>query len=327
MEEDKSTRLIIRYLSHETTVEEEEALLEWISEDITHQKIFNDWVELWNNKPETDRSFDLPRGLSKLNETIDASEMKLGHLFWRKIAASILVLLTAGAVLLFVSKYSVNQSDIVTYSQKGTHAGQKLELKLSDGSVVFLNANSTLKYPDKFTGEHREVFLEGEAFFQVAKDPAHPFIIHTNSVDTRVLGTSFNVNAKADGTIVSVVTGKVRVSRGEFSEIALPNEKVVYTFSKNRLAKTRANLEFELAWRSNTIILTDAKLSDVAEKLYEAYGYSFFFEKENLKNCPITGKFTNQSFEAILKAINFSTNVQYRIEGKNVTLYGPGCEN
>ena len=283
MEEDKSTHLIIRYLSHETTVEEEEALLEWISKDAAHQKIFNDWVELWNDKPETDRSFDLAKGLRKLNKAVDASEMKHGHLFWRKIAAAILVLLTTGAILLFVAKPSVNQSDIVTYSQKGTDAGQRLELKLSDGSVVFLNANSALKYPDKFTGERREVFLEGEAFFQVAKDPAHPFIIHTNSVDTRVLGTSFNVNAKADSTIVSVVTGKVQVSRGDLSEIAMPNEKVVYAFSKNRLAKARANLEFELAWRSNTIILTDAKLSEVAEKLHEAYGYSFFFEKENLK--------------------------------------------
>src|SRR5688572_11569126 len=179
MEEDKSTRLIIRYLSHETTVEEEEALLEWISEDAAHQRIFNDWVELWDNKPETDRSFDLPEGLTKLNKTIDASEMKLGHLFWRKIAATILVLLTTGAILLFVSRYSVNQPDIISYSHKATQAGQKQDLKLSDGSVVFLNANSTLKYPDKFTGERREVFLEGEAFFQVAKDPAHPFIIHT----------------------------------------------------------------------------------------------------------------------------------------------------
>jgi transmembrane sensor len=327
MEEGKSTRLIIRYLSREATIEEEEALLEWISEDIAHQKIFNDWVELWNNKPEADRSFDLTKGLSKLNETIDASEMKIGHRFWRKMAATILLLLTTGAILLFISKFSVDQSGIVSYSQKETHAGQKLKLKLSDGSVVSLNANSTFKYPDKFTGERREVFLEGEAFFEVAKDSVHPFIIHANSVDTRVLGTSFNVNTKTDSTIVSVVTGKVQVSLNELSEIVMPNEKVVYTFSKKRLAKARANLELELAWRSNTIILRDSKLLDAAEKLREVYGYYFFFEKENLKTCPITGKFTNQPLEAILKAISFSTNATYRIEGRNVIFYGQGCGN
>jgi transmembrane sensor len=325
MEEDKATHLIIQYLSHEATVEEEEALLEWISKDTSHQKIFSEWVEVWNLRPPVDSSFHLSNALGRLNNRIDVSEAK-SRLTLRNIAAAVLLIATTGLLFFLGSRYSLLPVEDVSYVEKKTGDGAKLEVNLSDGSTIVLNGNSTIKYPNHFTEGSREVFLTGEAFFEVAKDKEHPFIIHTNNLITRVLGTSFNVKARSKSTIVSVVTGKVEVNHGSLSEIAMPNEKITYNSSEGSLEKARADLESELAWRSSTIIFADSELSEAAEMIQEVYGYSIVFEKENLSKCLITGKFKNQPLHIVLKAISFSTNTQHRVQGKTVTIYGHGCE-
>jgi transmembrane sensor len=325
MEEDNTTHLIIRYLSHEATVEEEEALIDWISRDTSHQKIFSEWVEIWNLRPPVDSSFNLTNALGRLNNRIDVSEAKSG-LTLRNIAAAVLIVLTTGSLFFFSSRYSKLPVEDVSYVEKKTGTGAKLELNLSDGSTIVLNGNSTIRYPNRFTEGSREVFLTGEAFFEVVKDTEHPFIIHTNNINTRVLGTSFNVNARSKNTIVSVVTGKVQVNHGSLSEIAIPNEKITYNSSEGSLEKARANLESDLAWRTNTIIFDDSDLSEASERIQEVYGYSIVFEKDNLRACLITGKFKDQPLHIVLKAISFSTNTQYRIQGKTVTIFGHGCE-
>jgi ferric-dicitrate binding protein FerR (iron transport regulator) len=326
MEERHIQSLIVRYLSKESTPEDESELLDWLAKDPSNQHVFKEWQQIWESHAVHESSFDFSKGLDRLNKAVDNSEVKSTRASWRKLAASITIFLAASLAIYFIADRSSSNTEFITYQQQTTTSGQRTTLSLEDGSMIILNANSSLKYPKEFSIDKREVFLVGEAFFQVSKDAKRPFIIHSGEIDTQVLGTSFNINSNKDFVTVSVATGKVKVMRGDVEEVILPKEKIVYGVQRKKMFKTVANLEHELAWKNNTIIFEDSQLSHVAVKLREFYGVSVVFEAEILKKCLVTGKFINQPIEIILKAISFSTGIRYRVEGKKITLYGPGCE-
>ncbi len=326
MEEHHIQSLIVRFLGKETTPDEESELVDWLAKDPSNQRVFKEWQQIWKSHAVTDSSFDFGKGLDKLNKAIDVSEVKSTGAPWRRLAASIAIFLTASLAIYLIADQSSSGSEIITYQKQTTTSGQRTTVNLEDGSAIILNANSSLKYPKEFSTDKREVFLVGEAFFQVSKDAKRPFIIHSGDIDTQVLGTSFNINSDSDFVTVSVETGKVKVIQGDEEEVIFPKEKIVYGVQRKKMFKMAANLEHELAWKNNTIIFEDSQLSHVALKLQEFYGISVVFEAEALKKCLLTGKFINQPIEIILKAISFSTGIRHRIDGKKIILYGPGCE-
>jgi transmembrane sensor len=330
MEETYPTNLIVRYLSNEATLEEQEELLNWVAKDPANQKIFTEWMELWEKNVPQEPIFELSSGIQKLNRRIDQHERvaaKSSVSFgWRKIAASLAIVVMAGLSVYFLGRYSEFTSQSLSYKNCATTSMERLTLILVDQSVVQLNSNSTLRYPETFKGFKREVYLTGEAFFEVTKDSLRPFIIHTGTVTTQVLGTSFNVKANANQIIVSVATGKVKVSQENESQLLLPNEKVTYSTTSQQMIKSAADLESELAWRTNTIIFDDTQLVDAARKLEKAFGVTIIFENRVLEKCLITGKYKNESLEKILNAISYSTGIQFKVTDKQVRLSGNGCE-
>jgi transmembrane sensor len=328
MQEKIPTNLIVRYLSNEATEDEKKALLDWVAEDISHQKIFQEWSVSWDNSSPP-RQFDHSSALQKLNHHIDVYEeeqKKTRTLSWQKIAASLAIFLTAGIAIFVLGKYSESRSEELTYTEQHTTTGEQATIKLSDGSIVQLNSNASLKYPEIFKGFKREVYLTGEAFFEIEKDSLHPFIIHTGELSTHVLGTSFNVNATASNIIVSVATGKVRVIQGNNMQVLLPNEKVKYSRTNHTMIKEPADLDNELAWKNLTLKLEDVSLADAAKKIEQRYGVTVYFKNDNIRQCRITGKYKNESIENVLRAISYSTGIKYSITGQTITLYGNGCD-
>lgn len=329
MQDKIPTNLIVRYLSNEATEQEKKALLDWIAEDISHQKIFLDWSASWEHNTPRKPEFDLSSALQKLNYRIDAHEeeqKKTRSLSWQKIAASLAIFLAAGVAIYVLGKYSESRSEEITYTEQHASPNEQVSIKLSDGSIVQLNSKASLKYPETFKGFKREVYLTGEAFFEIEKDSLRPFIIHTGEFSTHVLGTSFNVNATGDNVIVSVATGKVRVMQGNNTHELLPNEKVKYSRVSHTMLKVQADLDKELAWKNHTLILEDILLADAAKKIEQQYGVTIHFKNENIRQCRITGKYKNEPIENVLRAISYSTGIQYSIAGQTITLYGKGCE-
>ncbi len=330
MQEKIPTNLIVRYLSEEATEQEKKELLDWVAEDISHQKIFQEWSASWEQASQSRSQFDLPSALQKLNYRIDVHEeeqKKTRTLSWQKIAASLAIFLAAGIAIYVLGKYSESRSEELTYTEQHASTGKQVSIKLSDGSIVQLNSNASLKYPETFKGFKREVYLTGEAFFEIEKDSLRPFIIHTGEFSTHVLGTSFNVNAAGDNIIVSVATGKVRVMQGNNMQVLLPNEKVKYSRTHHTMLKEPADLEKELAWKDRTLILEDELLADAARKIEQRYGITIHFKNDNIRQCRITGKYKNEPIENVLRAISYTTGIHYSIAGKTITLYGKGCED
>jgi transmembrane sensor len=312
-------RLIVRYLSNEATSKEIEALLEWVSLNNNNLKFFNECVNTWSQRTQNEL-YDVNAALGRFNKRIDRFEdenrEKSFSWSWIAIAASLVFFMIAGAWIYFwnTQETSASLATLTATLSRDT-------LALSDGSIIYLTKNSTIEYPMRFEAGTRDVFLTGEAFFEVSRDPARPFIIHTGNIQTQVLGTSFNVNAAKGIVDVVVETGKVMVGSSGFKEILNPADRIVFNNQSESVKRSRVDLEKEFAWRYNVIIFEDSKLSDVAETLKAHFGVTLTFGDDRVKEFSITGRYRNESLETILKAIEFSTDVRFHVDGKSIRVF------
>ena len=211
------------------------------------------------------------------------------------------------------------------YFAKETSKGEKLTLALSDGSVVKLNSDSRIRYREMLDESGvREVFLEGEAFFEVAKDSLRPFIVHTGSLTTTVLGTSFNINAYSSSELaVSVVSGKVKVQNTDEpnreSVLLLPEEQAYYSSRNAVLIKRKFDYPHVLSWKDGTIYFKDAKFPEVIHALERWYGVDFEIRNENIED-GFSGAYTNKSLESVLSGMSYVLNFDFQIKGKKVII-------
>lgn len=208
--------------------------------------------------------------------------------------------------------------------EKVNRKGQKAILFLSDGSKVMLNAASTLRYPKEFEGNIREVYLEGEAFFEVSES-SRPFIVRTNQLAVRVLGTSFNVNASSDTRehAVSLVTGKVELHPADGNQqylILSPGEKGKVSSAAGGLVKASFDYEEEIAWKEGVLLFKDIPLAEALNRIEKWYGVEFSTADLPLQDYHVTGRFDNESLGNVLLSISFTTKINYKIEGNKIIL-------
>jgi transmembrane sensor len=320
----KPDHLIVRYLSNEATPVEQEQLFDWVSRSPENQKVFNEYISLWSSQRNSADRFDLYKGLRNLNSRIDEFEAikKKRTVFWStwNVAAAVVLLAVAGVALYYNGIFTFREHTQSLLSE--AKAGYEVvSLTLTDGSRVTLNKGASLKYPEAFSFDKREVYLTGEAFFQVTKNSRKPFIVHANGITTKVLGTSFNVNALPDSVVVSVATGKVEVSDGTRAEVVRPYERVLY--AAKVLRKEETNLA-ELNWNTRVLEFNNVSMAVAAEELSTYYEVPVMFQDEKLKKCLITGKFKNQKLETVLRAIEFSTDVHAKLVNDTVLFFGKG---
>lgn len=319
------TDLIIRYLSNEATTEECEQLLHWVAEENANQKIFTEWTEAWNYQYPYRSSFDVSKGLRIINERIDEYESsqkkKDFTLPWARLA--VLTLILSVSTVMIIATYH-EQTTYIQYAEFRVSSGIDSVI-LSDGSRVVVNANSSIRYPVKFSNKAREVSIVGEAFFKVKRDTLRPFIVKANNLKSEVLGTSFNIRSTTDGAVVTVASGKVRVSHRNNNLILQANEKAIYSGTGRSLTKASSTFS-ELEWMHSSLLFQDTRLSEVSKRLYDHYGVTVLFENEVLTNCTVTGKFKNEPIDKVLTAICFTTGIQMRKQGKHFILSGPGCK-
>ncbi|KAF2516213.1 FecR family protein [Flavobacterium zhairuonense] len=191
-------------------------------------------------------------------------------------------------------------------------------IQLSDGSKIYLAANSLFQYPEKFEGDERKVtLLKGNAFFEIAKDKKHPFIITSREIRTRVVGTSFHIQLSKSKCEVIVVTGKVNVSSKGQSVDLVPNEEAL--FESNKLTKQLADKSFLVNWYSTDVTLNETTLKQVITILQYKYGVSFQYDNERVLATPLTVFIKKDAtLENVLEQINYITNLKFRVYGEIV---------
>jgi ferric-dicitrate binding protein FerR (iron transport regulator) len=278
------------------------------------EEIWNKWYD--HQKDFFDPALIIESDRSKLKKEIRQIKKSEKVFFLQNrnwaIAASLLLLM---GLSFFVYQSSIN----TITKQYATKPGEHAKIMLSDGTKIWLNAGSRLKYPAKFKGDTREVYLTGEAFFDVAKDKKHPFIIHTDKMDTKVLGTSFNVQAYPDHATqeVSVLTGRVNVKSTVTEEnvYVTPGQKVVFKSKSNKLqAFTDIPLNSISLWRKNIIVFEDAPLPEVIATINRKYNVTIEIGNKNLNNLKISAYFKELPVEQVVALVCNIINADYKLE-------------
>ena len=268
-----------------------------------------------------------------------------------KMVASVVVIIGLGAIIYsaFFEPAKIN------YITKSTQKGQKATIMLNDGSSVRLNARSTVIFPETFSADRRTITLIGEAFFKVQKDTSRPFVVKTGSLNTTVLGTSFNVKARENYEYieVTVATGKVQVSVGssDGNEVILPNdqpeslsinhkklnapsavtlspgEQALFVKHSGDITERSVSLDKYLAWNRDIIYLDNTPMNEVAEILGNWYDVEIKLENPALHDCLINGKYKGDKLENILKSLQFMQGIEFEITGeRQIILNGKPCK-
>jgi ferric-dicitrate binding protein FerR (iron transport regulator) len=228
-------------------------------------------------------------------------------------------------------KYQANQKlfEKETYNTLKIPRGGEYQLQLADGTKVWLNSASSFKYPTKFIGDQRIVYLSGEAYFDVAHNKEKPFIVKVEDMNVKVLGTEFNVKAYADEPFVktTLVNGKVEVMAKGFDEnvrsILTPSLQATYSKSKRDINTNQVKTSIYTAWKDGLFVLDNTKLDDLCLILSRWYDIDFFFTNERVKANTFTGKMKKyENLEDILHLLEQLSDVEFVVKDNAVVVQG-----
>lgn len=247
--------------------------------------------------------------------------------FYFKVAAVLVVLISATMVFVQYSDdiQHDNKSEKV-WVTKANPIGQKSKIFLPDGTEVWLNAGSDLRYIERFTDSARIVYLNGEAFFSVVKDIDRPFTVISNNVNTTALGTSFNVNAFKENVEVALISGKVQVvgidaGSSEGQVVLEPGEMALYNDTNQVFAVSKYDIEQVAGWKDGILYFKDTPFSEVLRKLELWYGVRITLKGNTTITEHYTGKFTNENLRNVLESMSFALDFEYKLKDKNAEIY------
>lgn len=201
--------------------------------------------------------------------------------------------------------------------------GGEFKLILADGTAVWLNSDSELSYPTAFAGQKREVFLRGEAYFDVKPDSLHPFIVHVDEVRIQVLGTQFNINTYAEGSIKTVlVEGSVDLRNRAGEHVVLtPNRMADYRTVEGRFELTDVDVQPHVAWREGNFIFQSESLESIMNKLSVWYDLNVFYANEGLRDIRLSGNLERFSdVGKLFSKFEQISEARFKIQGKNVII-------
>ncbi|MBK8713052.1 MAG: FecR family protein [Niastella sp.] len=373
MSNDRIWMLLTRKLSGEATQTELEELYAILAVHPEQLHSIEEITQLWNQVTPQDTDFMEATFLAHVERmksrgiilntdepVLDENEIEKVKSIsaWKKFRIGIfatlaIIIIFAGWSLLHSKNITDTQSIATKTKEVKTLNGTRTKIILPDGSHVWLNAGSKLNYQKKFDSNVREVFLSGEAYFDVVHNAKKPFIIHTATINIKVLGTQFNVKAYDDDKITetSLIKGSVEISLKKNASkkyILKPNQKLVllneilldgdmkvksthkdsgdiamYAPQIKELTylKNDNNTNVESSWTRNILSFEDEPFYEVAKKLERWYDVSIIFENKRWEHQYMSGAFENENLAQAMNALKFTTGFNYKQEGNTIIIY------
>ena len=264
----------------------------------------------------------------KINENALNKQAQSQQNWWSTLlrVAAVFTITLGGLYAFYQINKTGNQEDAVQPPMlvKEAPFGRKLQTQLPDGTVAWLNAGSRLTYTESKSPVSRMVTLSGEAFFDVAKDAAKPFIVNAGSLSVKAIGTSFNVRAYDTDTLaeVALITGKVAVenlSRKYQGIELIPGEKAVLQENKITLDKLPFDYLYEVGWKEGILVFDHADFEEVQKKLERWYGVRIHPQDHELtQGWDMSGRYHDQSLEMVLRHLAYTKNFDFTIKGEDV---------
>jgi len=349
---------IVNYLSGDFSENDSEILNNWLMKDQQNQLVLNQFSVIWqmSNLKQAYNKIDTHKAWNELQNRMNKWQGKSLKLQWTellKIAAIFVIALFLGGLgYHFLDK----RGDIISeplFVEYFSPLGSRSFVQLADGSKVWLNAGSTLKYQNTFGTINREIILSGEAFFEVKKNKDLPFVVKTSEIDVIALGTKFNVKAYSEEKTIetTLIEGSVKLESNSVKlsdDLFLkPNEKAVFTkksqtveltadqqqnISQAKTEQVKPKLEIIqsvepepiISWKEKRWVINNEKLGNLAVKLERRYDVNFIFDNEVLKEYTFRGTLEDETLEQIMEAIKLSAPVKYVIDKKTVYVMADG---
>ncbi len=352
--------LFIRYLAHEATDQEKQNVEQWLKKDVANQQLLHSLEPLlhksqfdsteWDEDEQWNKiAFKTGLALNQaepLVETIHQSIWNsiqwliLSPLQWCfgtdrssfqyvvRFALVVLVIFgcTMGTIIYF--KQLQQKRELAyqsTYQEFLTQKGERATLILSDGTSIHLNSATKVRFPVIFAKEKRDIYLDGEGYFEVAHNKKSPFFVHTSDANIRVLGTTFDVTSYSEDNKTQVIVAEGQVA---FAGI---NQQDTVLLTRNQMSRvihggspTIAEVirtEKYLAWLKNQMVFDNVPLAEVIRQLSRKYDVEFKVHDQTLLNRHIFATYGNESFSQILRSLSYTLGFRYELRGKIVSLY------
>lgn len=327
--------ILIKFLNNNCTEVELDEVLRWAETGAltaNGKKLgFDDWKNYreegkWENNEKFTTLFDKIQGKIDSRENKTAQNKKLTlPLFtkWLTQAAAILLIPVIAFLFYTLSQKKANNAQYALAAVDSLEIiapiGSRTVVQLSDGSEVHLNYGSKIKYPQFFTGDTREIKLEGEGFFEVAHNPDKPFIVKTGKLNVKALGTAFNVLAYSDDDEIetTLVNGKVVIEQNEKDGTTKiigkmePGQHINYNINTGAVTSTKGSVEKFVAWKNGKLVFEDASINEVAERLSRMFNVDIKVADDITDNI-YTVTFMDEPLFQILDLMTIATPVAYR---------------
>jgi transmembrane sensor len=378
MKEEKYWILLSKKITGEATARELELLEELINGNPEWISIMENLQELWNSKPITTGTVSYKKKedaylihINRLkekapdfkvysqlsdNDIIIEQKPSVKKPFYKHwISYATIIVLIASVFLVYQVADKDNHKEIASVkipaNEISINSGSRTRIVLPDGSQVWINSGSKLTYDNSFKGNTREVQLDGEAYFDVVKDAARPFIVHTSGIDIKVLGTAFNVKAYKIEPVIeaTLIHGSIEVinknrpgapgvmlkphekliynkfpgsdTRDQRADVTIQAEPDAYSITIKPLNKNIADNEItETAWVYNKLTFEDERFEDLALKMERWYDLKIIFESNKLKDYRVSGSFVNETPEQAFNTLKFLLPFKYSIKNKEVKI-------
>ncbi len=337
---------LINYIKGDSSDREREEVLEWIGRDPQNLKYFTELKDLWiyANLPDSKankRELETAQAIMRIQELPLKLIKRERFRKYFSYAAAAAILLLISNIWLFrefniereknrdkrIALTDVHPDHIHTLY---TNNGVKGFTELPDGSKVWLNSASKLVYPDNFTGTTREVYISGEALFDVAKDSLSPMIVSTNrNFKVEVVGTKFNIRSydnddEAQTTLISGAINLIRESKTGKREIIAklgPRESYVFSDINRPLLIKQADTTKQIAWKNGLLFFDSTPMTEVIKRLERWHGTQFIIEDPTVLKAKLTARFRSESIVQIMEMIKYCTSINYTVTENRVTIH------
>jgi transmembrane sensor len=312
--------MLASYLSGNINETDKMKVEKWIEESQENRQTFQNVEKLWTLAERVKLTdINVNNAWNKVNTKAQVRQGRQLNLFLRQYGNQILriaAVLVIGLITVVLIRNISNKQTIIAGSDI-------LELALNDGSHVDLNKNTELRYPKTFRGSTREVFLKGEAYFEVTHNPQKPFIIHTTDAQIRVLGTSFNLNSNNNGDVEVVVnSGTVELTsiKTKTSVILNKDEKASFSAFNNSITKEINTDPNFLSWKTMKFVFREIRLENAFQKLEHVYDIRIVAEDPSILNYKLTATYDKLEVNEIIRMIGLTFRLNFEKEG-NVYLF------
>jgi Fe2+-dicitrate sensor, membrane component len=319
---------LAKYLGGELTESEKIELTAWIESSPANKKHFADYKRIWEKSHFYFSSSKILSDQIKIKDQIitqlinDTPQNSAS--FWIYRVAAILALPIMLGIGWYIGNSKNTGGDVIC--EVSTPKGHISRCTLADGTEVWLNAGSTLKYPSTMNGNLREVNLDGEAYFKVTKNAHKPFVVNTKQAQIKVLGTVFNLKAYSNENKVETTLEEGRVEfkpkNSAVNPITLkPGEQVVFDHSNQNISVNNVDTYLLTAWKDGKYVFKDAELKDIINELERLYDVKFHIQNDSLLHMHFRGMFEyDQNIFSALERLELTTNKKYKMDGRQIWL-------